>query len=470
MPPARDDGSAPVDEVFDAETSAAAGGTAIASAEEPGASATSTSHPIGFWFFFWGELAERSSYYGMRAILALYMVDRLGFSEARSGAAVHTFIAACYLLPLVGGWVADNFLGKYWTIVGFSVPYILGHVILGVESVPFLVAALALLAMGSGVIKPNISTLMGMTYDQQRPGQERLRSDAFAMFYGAINIGAAISSFAMPWIRTNYSYRLAFLFPAGLMVVAFAIFAAGKRFYAVESVARREKTPEERAAQRSVLARISGIFAVVAFVWTIQDQSASTWTFFARDYLNLHLFGPIDMTIFGRTFSIGTLEPDQIQGINPVLIVILLPLVTVFWHWLDRRGLKLRPTDKMVIGFVLGIVTMATMAAAGFLTSKEAKISVLWEIVAYVVITTAETCISVVGLELAFTAAPKHMKSFVTACWLLTIFAGDSLAIPLTWLYDAMSPGPYFSLLTLLMLAVTAAFVFVANRFNRAAA
>ncbi len=482
MPPAPDEGSAPVNnEVFDAEPSAAAGETMIAAAE-PGAPAMATSHPIGFWFFFWGELAERSSYYGMRAILALYMVDQLGFNKAHASTAVHAFIAACYLLPLAGGWVADNFLGKYRTIVGFSIPYILGHVILGIESVPFLVIALSLLAMGSGVIKPNISTLMGMTYDQQRPGQTKLRSDAFAMFYGAINIGAAISSFAMPWIRTNYSYRLAFLFPAGLMVVAFAIFAAGKRFYAAESVARREKTPEERAAQRSVLARISGIFAVVAFVWTIQDQSATTWTFFARDYLNLQLFGPIDVTLFGRKLSIGTLEPDQIQGINPVLIVILLPLVTVFWHWLDRRGLKLRPTDKMLIGFVLGVVTMATMAAAGFLTSKDAKISVLWEVIAYVVITTAEICISVVGLELAFTAAPTHMKSFVTACWLLTIFAGDSMAIPLTWLYESklpaqltwlydkpLSPGPYFSLLTLLMLAVTVTFAFVASRFNRAA-
>src|SRR5262249_6330176 len=160
----------------------------------------------------------------------------------------------------------------------FSVPYILGHVILGVESVPFLVVALSLLAMGSGVIKPNISALMGLTYDEQRPGQEKLRSDAFAMFYGAINVGAALSSFAMPAIRTSYGYQIAFLFPAGLMVVAFFIFAMGKRFYAVERISRREKTPEERTAQWRVLRRISGVFAAVVFFWSVQDQSTSTWT------------------------------------------------------------------------------------------------------------------------------------------------------------------------------------------------
>jgi dipeptide/tripeptide permease len=416
-----------------------------------------TTHPTGFRFFFWGELAERCSYYGMRAILLNYMADELGFTEQTAKLANHSFIAACYFLPLVGGWVADKYLGKYWTIVGFSIPYILGHVVLGVESVPFLVAALALLAMGSGVVKPNISTLMGMTYDQQRPGQEKLRSDAFAMFYGAINIGAAASSFAMPEIRDRFGYRLAFLFPAALMVVAFFIFALGKRHYAVETISRRQKTPEERAAQRDVLAKISGIFALVSFVWSVQDQSTSTWTLFAKHYLDLNMLG-------------YTLKSDQVQGFNPVLIVILLPLITLFWHYLAARGMKLRPTDKMLIGFVLVILTMIIMAAAGFLTSKEAKVSVLWEIAAYVVITTAEACISVVGLELAFTAAPAHMKSFVTACWLLTIFAGNLLAMPQSWLSDKMeemSPGWYFSIEAVMMLFVTVAFTFVASRFNR---
>ena len=431
------------------------------------ASAVPTSHPTGFWFFFWGELAERCSYYGMRAILALYIAEQLGLGEQTAEAAMHGFIAGCYLLTLPGGWLADRFIGKYWSIVSFSIPYILGHVILGFENVWCLVIALVLLATGTGVTKPNISTLMGLTYDAQRPGQERLRSDAFAMFYGAINIGSAISTFAMPWIRENYGYRLAFLFPAGLMTLALLIFALGKPFYAVETISRREKTPEERAAQRDVLARISGIFLLVSFVWCVQDQSASTWTFFARDYLNLHLFGPRDVHLFGRTFQMGTLAPDMIQGINPVLIVILLPFVTWFWHALAGRGMKLRPTDKMLIGFFLVILSMVVMSVAGFLTSERARISVLWEIAAYVVITLAEACISVVGLELAFTAAPRHMKGFVTGCWLLTMFVGNTLAIPISLLYKAMSPGPYFSLLTVMMLAVTAAFVVVAGRFNR---
>lgn len=410
-------------------------------------------HPIGFWFFFWGEFAERCSYYGMRAILLLYMIDRLGFSEGRASEVMSYFIAACYLLPLVGGYLADNYFGKYRTIVGFSIPYILGHVILGGESVPFLVIALALLAMGTGVIKPNISTLMGLTYDQQRPGQTRLRSDAFAIFYGAINIGAAISSFAMPWIRTSYGYQIAFLFPAALMAVAFIIFASGKPFYAKETIRRASLSPEDRQERLVVLGRIMGLFLVVTFFWSIFDQSASTWTLFARDYLDLQVFG-------------WTLPPDAIQGLNPILILLLLPPITLFWHFLARLGLPLKATDKMLIGFVLTGATMAIMSAAGYRAETLGRVSVFWEVVPYIMITAAEICISVVGLELAFTAAPHSMKSFVTGCWFLTVFVGNMLNSQITPYYDRLSPGVYFGLFALLMIPVTLAFILIARRFN----
>jgi POT family proton-dependent oligopeptide transporter len=422
-------------------------------------------HPLGFWFFFWGEFAERCSYYGMRAILLLYMIDRLGFEEGSASMVMSYFIAACYFLPLVGGYLADNYFGKYWTIVGFSLPYILGQVILGFESVPFLVISLSLLAMGSGVIKPNISTLMGLTYDQQRPGRERLRSDAFALFYGSINIGAAISSFAMPAIRNHWGYQTAFLFPAALMLMAFIVFAAGKPFYAVETIKRVALPPEERHQRWRVLWRIIGLFIVVTFFWSIFDQSASTWTLFARDHLHLELFG-------------FELAPDQIQAVNPVLIVLFLPIVTALWHLLASLGLKLRPTDKMLIGFILTAITMGIMATAGFLAGDEGRVSIWWEVVAYILITVAEICISVVGLELAFTAAPASMKSFVTACWLLTVFFGNILNAQITPLYDSvvpglgvkLSPGPYFAAFSLLMVVITVAFIIVARRFNRMAA
>jgi POT family proton-dependent oligopeptide transporter len=159
----------------------------------------------------------------------------------------------------------------------------------------------------------------------------------------------------------------------------------------------------------------------------------------------------------------------MIQAANPLLIIALLPPVSLLWKLLARRGIDFRATDKMMVGFVLTTITMGIMSAAGFLTTPESKVSVLWEIAAYVVITVAEICISVVGLELAFTAAPKNMKSFVTACWLVTVFIGNLLNLLIARLYGMMNPGAYFALLTVLLLVVTVSFWGVARRFNRAA-
>ncbi len=537
-------------------------------------------HPTGFWFFFWGEFAERCSYYGMRAILAAYMADKLNLGEANSATYMSFFIAACYFLPLVGGYVADRWLGKYWTIVGFSIPYVIGQLIVGFESIPFLIIALALLAMGSGVIKPNISTLMGLTYDQYRPGQTQLRSDAFAIFYFSINIGAAISQFAMPTIRTHYGYQIAFLFPAALMAVALAVFAAGKKYYAVETLERTELTEEERKERLAVLGRILGLFVLVMFFWAIFDQSASTWIFFARACMNLQMFG-------------WHVDPDQIQAFNPVFILILLPLVTIFVKYLQKQGMRIRPTDKMVVGFLLTATCMAIMAGAAALAGQaelrpysakgndvawsitggkeqlggqglvslaadeartitlttgvpdptkqkvnyeissdsdlklvrngdqvvvtsatpQAKmkvtllppkvgesaqevasgplqitakgelkyndrwfvpssnqVSIWWQVLAYLVITVAEVLISVTGLELAYTAAPKSMTGFVTACWLLTVgMANLFINASVTRVYLQMQPMAYFGMLAVVLLVVTGLFFIVARQFNRRA-
>ncbi len=561
-----------------------------------------TNHPTGFKFFFWGEFAERCSYYGMRAILALYMTEKLGVDKADAGTFMSLFIAACYFFPLVGGYVADNFFGKYWTIVLFSVPYVVAQFLVGIEDRFVVFGALVLLAMGSGVIKPNISTLMGMTYDQQRPGQNQLRTSAFSWFYMAINFGAGISQLAMPWLRTNYSYQTAFLFPAGLMALALALFAAGKRFYAKETIERKVVTdgappPDtatvtgipvhykavtqaekdaDRALKLEVLSRIGAVFLLVMFFWAIFDQSASTWIFFADTFMDNNLFG-IPVTA------------DQIQAFNAWFIVLLVPVSVWLFKTLDQAGYKVKATQKMTVGFALTGLSMAIMSLSGFLAgakqdalkittpegslvvpAAKAKLSdiprgtaefgtvkvaatdwaydegkrqltfasgtvrladgtelavanghlvaadfpdaagwerggvleplmksgedrakagtepakatvetvdwvkptervtVWWQVLAYLILTIAEILISVTGLELAFVAAPPTMKSFVTACWLAVVFLANLLInAPITRLYPVMTPGVYFAMLGAAMILVIVAFLPVAARFNR---
>jgi POT family proton-dependent oligopeptide transporter len=561
-----------------------------------------TNHPPGFKFFFWGEFAERCSYYGMRAILALYMTEKLGVDKADAGTFMSLFIAACYFFPLVGGYVADNFLGKYWTIVLFSVPYVVAQLLVGIEDRYVVFGALMLLAMGSGVIKPNISTLMGMTYDQQRPGQEQLRTSAFSWFYMSINIGAGLSQLGMPWLRTNYGYQTAFLFPAGLMAMALALFAAGKRYYAKETIERKvvtdgEPPPDtatvtgipvrykavtaaEKAADTALklltLRRIGAVFLLVMFFWAIFDQSASTWIFFADTFMDNNLFG-VPVTA------------DQIQAFNAWFIVALVPVSVWLFKTLDAAGYKVKATQKMTVGFLLTGLSMAIMSLAGFLAGAKQdavkistpegavvvpaakvkldqittgtaefgpvkvtatdwaydgakkkltfaagtvrltdgaelvvtnghlaaaslpdvaaleqggvlepllksaedrakagaeptkatietidwvkpaeRVTVWWQVLAYLIITVAEILISVTGLELAFVAAPPTMKSFVTGCWLAVVFLANLLInAPITRLYPTMAPGVYFAMLGAAMVLVVVVFLPVAAKFNR---
>lgn len=317
-----------------------------------------TGHPKGFFFLFAGEFAERFSFYGMRAILPLYLSDQLGFGEKDGGLYYTIFLGMCYALPLFGGWVADNFLGKYWTIVGFSLPYVLGQFLVGFENPYLLVISLGLLSMGTGVIKPNISTLMGITYDQQRPGQEALRTTAFQAFYMSINIGAFLSQLLVPMIRdTTGSYLYAFLVPAVFMVVALGIFAAGKKYYGVEVIkkVKEPETAEQTVAKLKVLGQVALLFLLVSFFWAVFDQSSYTWVFFAKTYMNRNILGM-------------ELAPDSIQALNPFFIVGLIGGSFLLKMVLPKKpNAKVMPaTLKMLIGFLLTAVCMGVMAVAAY--------------------------------------------------------------------------------------------------------
>lgn len=429
-----------------------------------------TGHPTGFFFIFWGEFAERCSYYGMRAILPLYMTTVLSFSDQKTSSLYSAFKAACYFLPLVGGFLADRYFGKYWTIVGFSVPYVLGHFVLGIETEPALLLALILLAGGSGVIKPNISTLMGMTYDEKRPGQLALRTSAFAWFYFSINVGATISQFGLPILRdylkehhgAALAYRVAFQFPAWLMVGALVAFAAGKKHYAVEVIDRHQTiTPEERRQRWQVLASLFGVFAMIVFFWVAYEHNDNLWTFFSRDYVNRDLS-------FG---SLGNWEipPEGFQFINPALILVLVPSFAFMWRSIDPHGTRFPPATKIFFGFIFTTAAPTIMAIAGYLAADGSKVSPAWMVLAYTILTIGEILVYGTGLELAYTAAPANMKGFVTACFLVTNSLGNMINTQYAPLYGkTLAPGPFFALTAGIALAATVAFYFVGRRFNRA--
>ena len=409
---------------------------------------TLAAHPRGFWYVFWGELAERASFHGMRTVLALYLLDVLRFEPAGAASLITLFLAAAYATPILGGVIADRWLGRFGTIAGFALPYLAGHLVLAaVPTRAGLGIALVLLALGAGAIKPNTSTLMGMIYEAEK--KTALLGRGFSYFYAAINVGSALTSLGLPLVRQACGYATALAVPAGLMAVSFALFVAGRRHYPAEPP-RRAPTATERAAARASIRRLAPLFGLIAVFWFVYDQTASTWVFFARDFADLGLGGSLSIT------------PDQIQGTNPMFVLVLTPVFNQLWGWLrTRRGRAVPDTQKMRYGFWIVVAVTLGMAVAGA-SAAFGKVSAWWLLLATFVITLAELCISVVGLELSYRRALPGTKSAVTGAFLATTFVGDAFGGMFAQLYGRISPGAYF----LLQAAIAGAAALVFGRVS----
>lgn len=405
----------------------------------------------------------------MKAILLLYMTKQLHMSDQSAGSALSWFKTGVYVLPLLGGLIADRMLGRYWTIVGFSIPYILGHFILGIEEQWALFCALVLLAGGSGVIKPNISTLMGLTYDQQRPGQEQLRASAFMWFYFAVNIGAFLSQTALPFLRDKFGYIVAFQFPAWFMVGALAAFAAGKKYYAVEKNDQRQLSLTELIEQLKLLRPLFAIFFFIIFFWVVYEQNDTQWILFVRDHVNLPKLPIIDWQI----------EADYLQWINPLLVVIFVPIFNGAFKRIDPHAQTITPIRKMLVGFVLTTAAVGLMTIAGNLATEiQQKVSLAWYVAAFSTLTVGEILIFGTGLEMAYAYAPPQIKSLITACFILTAGIANFVNTILAQYYTSsivqtpegigrLPPGKFFGAMTVVMVLATFGFYFAGRNFDR---
>lgn len=367
-------------------------------------------HPRGLYVLFFTELWERYSFYSMMAILTLYMDEALRFDAARIGRVYGGYIGGVYLMPLVGGWLADRVLGFYRAVILGGAVMMLGHLVLGVDSLPFFYAGLALLACGSGLLKPNVSTIVGNLY-RERP---ELRDAGFNLFYMGINLGALVSPLSVAWIRAHYGWRVAFASAAVAMFASLAVFIAGRRHIAD---AAAMVPPPATAPGRTPTADTRGrvltlllVFLVSALFWIAFYQNAFTLTFWARDST--------------RT----TIAAESFQSVEPFGVIAFSGLLVGGWSWLGRRHLEPSTPAKMLLGVLLVAVAFAVMAVAGLLGGDTGRVSLWWLVSAYLLIALGEVCLSPMGLSLVNRVAPARQRGMLMGAWFVSLSAGGYLA------------------------------------------
>ena len=384
--------------------------------------------PKGIPYIIGNEAAERFSFYGMRTILVIFMTRYLHYmvdgevgtemSKAAANENYHTFVAATYFFPVLGSFLSDIFLGKYRTILWLSIVYCLGHLALalmggaGLEPSSWLFIGLFLIAFGSGGIKPCVSAHVG---DQFGAKNSHLMSRVFQWFYFAINLGSTVSTVLTPVLLKWYGPHVAFGVPGVLMALATLMFWMGRNVF-VHVPPGGIQFFKESFSREGVVAvlKLSIIYAFVAVFWSLFDQTGSSWVLQAAN---------MDRNFLG----VEWLE-SQIQVVNPILVMILIPLFQFLVYPAFNKVFPLTPIRKISIGLFVAAAGFALIAMAQELIDRGQTPSIAWQLWAYVLLTSAEIMISITGLEFSYTQAPKTMKSVVMAVWLFSVSLGNLFA------------------------------------------
>lgn len=383
--------------------------------------------PPGIPYIIGNEAAERFSFYGMRSILVVFMMNYLmnasgqadHMTEIQSREWFHLFVAAVYILPVAGAILADVFVGKYPIILWLSIVYCLGHLALAINDTRIgLAIGLALIAVGSGGIKPCVSANVG---DQFGPQNRHLLGQVYLWFYGSINVGSAISMLLIPVLLRKYGSHIAFGIPGVLMLVATIVFWMGRKKFVHAPPAHAGIFDADGWL---ALLKLLPIYAVVAVFWSLYDQCSSAWVQ-QGEKMNLHLFGH-DWTA------------DQIQAANPILVLIYIPLFSFVIYPQLNKIFRLTPLRKMSIGFFFTLASFLVPAWIETQLSAGLKPTIAWQILAYAFLMASEVMVYATGLEFSYTQAPKKMKSMVMALYLATNTAGNLF----TWAVNLFIQNP----------------------------
>ena len=421
-------------------------------------------HPKGLFLLFCVEMWERFSYYGMRALLVLYMVQYLFTGMNKDVATQYAgniygwYTGLVYLTPLVGGYLADRYFGQRKCIATGTFVMSIGLFCLAISVISpdryktiLFVLGLILMVLANGLVKSNISAIVGMLY-----GEDKQKRDAgFTLFYMGINLGAFFSPLICGTLATFYGFEYGFM-TAGLgVLIGFLIYKLGEKSllkdcglnpYAQVATANHIEDRDLRLREKRKLWALYILMVFSVVFWLCYEQAGCSMALFAENETNRA------MVLFGKHF----LMPSQyFQSLNPLFIVTFAPLMSILWSILNAKKKEPTSVQKFAIGLGLISVAYLIMAFAGHY-SAGSLVSPMWLVGAFFVATIAELCISPIGLSLVTKLAPVKFASLIMGCWFLSSFIGNLGAGIFAGFYEKMPHSIFF-----LILAVFSAIVCV---------
>jgi POT family proton-dependent oligopeptide transporter len=456
-------------------------------------------HPRGLATLFMTEMWERFSFYGMRSILVLFLAASaadggLGLRGGTAKALVGVYSAMVYLVTLPGGWISDRVLGPRLAVLYGGVVIMLGHVALAIPGgAAFVYLGLTLIIAGTGLLKPNIATLVGHLYGQD---EDARRDAGFSIFYMGINLGAFLAPLVVGTLGQKVSWHLGFGTAAAGMALGLIQYVLG-RGHLRDGGPPRRLTPEERRHLRTAVS--AGCAAVVAVVLLALATGTLTldnvtWAlaviplcvavaYFAFMFFGSHEITPderarlrayvwlfVAASVFWMVYdqaatelstfaqnktdlSVGGWEMPSswLQAINPIMVIVLAPVFAALWV---RTGSRLSTPLKFSVAMVLVGLSFVVMMFAAAEAAHGVKVSVLWLVVTYLVQTTGELCLSPVGLSVTTKLAPRAFASQMIGLWYLAVAVGDAVGGQMTRLAGTVLSEPvYFLVLGLIAVA-----------------
>ncbi|MCL6263794.1 peptide MFS transporter [Craterilacuibacter sp. RT1T] len=406
-------------------------------------------HPKGLYLLFATEMWERFSYYGMRALFVLFMVNALMYDKVQASEIYGSFTGLVYFAPLLGGYISDRFWGNRRSIVVGALLMAAGQFAMFTSGLfhtnaalatPWLYGGLGLLIAGNGLFKPNISSMVGQLYPV---GDKRIDS-AFTIFYMGINAGALLAPLVCGTLGDTGNpddFKWGFLAAGTGMLISLCLFLFFKDKHLV--------TPEGKAIgmapvskldasgkaikheplthiEKQRLAVIMILAAFVIFFWSAFEQAGASLTFFAAEQTNRNVLG-------------FTIPASYFQSINPISIVLFAPVFAWLWTKLGNHGVEPNSPMKMAIGLLFLALGYLVIAFGVSGVTPDTKVSMMWLVSLYMLHTFGELCLSPIGLSLVVKLSPARLTSLMMGIWFVSNAAANKFAGMLSELYP--EPG-----------------------------